>query len=284
MVDCANDRVRATDVHTVLAMQAWFDHIPSALLVIFRIGGLFIYAPVLGSTVIPVRVRIGLAFMLGLAVYPLLAANQIVSVSLPLSLWALAPLVLMEILFGVIVGFAATLPLIAMQTGGLVMSQQMGLGFAQFYNPAMDDEADILGQILFFMTLAGFLLIGGHEGMLLAVLNSFSHVPLGAFAVDVSILSLISGLMLSAFELALRVAAPLLALIFLQSLAMGFIAKTVPQLNILSLGFPLRILMGLGIVASGLVVINEVLIEGIEHMFSALFEWIEAHGHPATTM
>lgn len=265
-------------------MQAWFDHIPPALLVIFRIGGLFIYAPVLGSTVIPVRVRVGLAFMLGLAVYPLLAANQIVSVSLPLSLWTLAPLVLMEILFGVIVGFAATLPLIAMQTGGLVMSQQMGLGFAQFYNPAMDDEADILGQILFFMTLAGFLLIGGHEGMLLAVLNSFSHVPLGAFAVDVSILSLVSGLMLSAFELALRVAAPLLALIFLQSLAMGFIAKTVPQLNILSLGFPLRILMGLGIVASGLVVINEVLIEGIEHMFGALFEWIEAHGNPATTM
>lgn len=258
-------------------MHALLDHIAPALLVVFRIGGLMVYAPVFGSAMIPARVRVFLAFMLGFAVYPLLSVTHFAELNLSLSLWMLAPLVAMEVLFGVIVGFAAMLPLIAMQTGGLVMSQQMGLGFAQFYNPAMDDEADVLGQILFFMTLAGFLLMGGHEGMLLAVLHSFDHVPPGAFMVDVSILALLSGLLLSAFELALRVAAPLLALIFLQSLAMGFIAKTVPQLNILSLGFPMRILIGLGIIAGGLVIINDVLIEGINDMFNALFTWIESH-------
>ncbi len=257
-------------------MQQLLDHIPAALLVIFRIGGLFVYGPVLASAMIPARVRISLAFLIGLSVYPLLHATHFTDINLQLDLWLLAPLVLMEVMFGVIIGFAAMLPLMAIQVGGLVMSQQMGLGFAQFYNPAMDDEADILGQILFFMALIGFLLMGAHEGMLLAVLHSFDHVPLGAVTVEFSMVTLIAGLLLAAFEVALRVAAPLLALIFLQSVAMGFIAKTVPQLNILSLGFPLRILAGMAIIAGGLVVINEVVLEGIEHMFVVVFSWIES--------
>lgn len=257
-------------------MQQSFDHIPIAMLVIFRIGGLFVYAPVLGSNLVPVRVRVSLAILLGLAVYPLLASTHFADLSLQLHMWTLAPLIALEVLLGVVIGFAAMLPLVAVQVGGLVMSQQMGLGFAQFYNPAMDDEADILGQMLFFMALAGFLLMGGHEGMFLAILHSFEHVPLAMATVDGNMLTLIAGLMLAAFEVALRVAAPLLALIFLQSVAMGFIAKTVPQLNILSLGFPLRILAGMAIIAGGLVVINEVVIEGVEHMFDAVFNWIES--------
>lgn len=261
-------------------MQELFDHIPAASLVVFRIGGLMVYAPVLGSSLIPVRVRVFLTFMLGIAVYPLLAETHFADVHLPLHLGALVPLVGMEVLLGVIIGFAAMMPLIAMQTGGLIMSQQMGLGFAQFFNPALDDEADVLGQFLFFMTLAGFLLMGGHEGMLLAVMRSFDHMPPGAMFIDFNMLTLLSGLLLSAFELALRVAAPLLALIFLQSLAMGFVSKTVPQLNILSLGFPMRILIGIGIIATGLTIINDVLIEGINQMFEVLFAWIES-GHEA---
>jgi flagellar biosynthesis protein FliR len=92
----------------------------------------------------------------------------------------LGPIVALEFMVGLVIGFAASLPMVAMQTGGLIMGQQMGLGFAMFYNPAVDDEADIVGQVLFFMALAGFLLIGGHEAMLLAVLHSFEHIPLAA--------------------------------------------------------------------------------------------------------
>jgi flagellar biosynthetic protein FliR len=128
------------------------------------------------------------------------------------------------------------------------------------------------------MTLAGFLLVGGHEAMVLAVLHSFDHVPAGRFAVDLEVLGLLSSMLTAAFELALRVAAPLLALIFLESLAMGFIAKTVPQLNILSLGFPLRILAGLLIVVLGLTVIDQVVMTEVDTVLQTIFNWIEATG------
>lgn len=258
-------------------LEAIYEHIPPALLVVFRIGGLMIFGPVFGSAVIPVRIKVALAFFVGLAIYPLLSREHFAGTELVLDVWMLGPIVAMEFMVGLVIGYAASLPMVAMQTGGLIMGQQMGLGFAMFYNPAVDDEADIVGQVLFFMALAGFLLIGGHEAMLLAVLHSFEHIPLAGFTAEVSMVTLLTGMLLAAFELALRVAAPLLALIFLQSLAMGYISKTVPQLNILSLGFPIRILVGFFIVAVGLVIINEVLMEGIDVMLRAIFAWVESH-------
>ncbi len=259
-------------------MTELYAHIPPALLVIFRVTGLTVFGPLLGSPAIPVRVKVGLAFLIGGAVYPQIAAEHFAGTTLELTLWSLGPLVAAELLIGLVIGFIAALPMVAVQTGGLVMGQQMGLGFARFYNPGIDDEADVLGQILFFMTLAAFLAVGGHVSMVRGVLDTFAYVPLGGFVIDLDTLSLVLGLLISAFELALRIAAPLLALIFLQTIALGFMAKTVPQLNILSLGFLVRIIVGIGVVMVGLVVINDVIVDDIDETMNRMFEWIHASG------
>jgi flagellar biosynthetic protein FliR len=259
--------------------EAILQHIPPAMLVIFRIGGLMIFAPVFGSPVVPVRIKVFLSFLLGLAIYPLLSAQQIVAAPARLDLWLLAPAVALEMAIGLLVGFLASLPLIAAQTGGLLMGQQMGLGFARFYNPGIDDEGDVIGQVFFFMTLASFLIIGGHEAMLLAVLHSFELIPLGTFTAGADVVDLLAGVLLAAFELALRVATPVLALVFLESLVMGYMAKTVPQLNILSLGFPLRILASLALITLGLVVIDDVLMSGVDSMLDDLFAWLTIQGN-----
>jgi flagellar biosynthetic protein FliR len=252
--------------------------VPVAVLVLFRLGGLFIYGPVFGASVIPPQIKIFLCLVLGAAVYPVVAEGG--TPVLELELWALAPLVFFELMIGLMIGYLASLPLVAVQVGGLVMGQQMGLGFARFYNPAMEDDADVLGQVLFMMLLAAFLLIGGHESMLLAVLHSFDHIPLPAMAslsIGPELVTLLIGVITAAFEMALRVAAPLLALIFLQTVAMGFIAKTVPQMNILSLGFPLRVMAGLLIIILGLAVMSEVVMELVDDTLRLMFEWIESN-------
>jgi flagellar biosynthetic protein FliR len=258
-------------------MQDWRDilsHLAPALLVIFRVSGLMIFGPIFSAAMIPVRVRVFLSFLIGLACYPLLAHQGLIGDDPQLNLWTLAAMVAMELMIGLVIGFMANLPLLALETSGLIIGQQMGLGFARLYNPAIDDEADILGQMLYFMALAGFVAVGGHEWLLLAVLRSFEHMPLGQFRPDVHLLDIASGLILASLDLALRIAAPLLALVSLETVAMGFLAKTVPQLNVLSLGFPLRILLGFGVVAVGLVVINDVSRQAVDHMFQTLFAWI----------
>jgi len=250
-------------------------HIAPALLVIFRIGGLMIYGPVFGSGVVPVRVKVLLAFVLGAAIYPTLAAQEHTAIGIPLNLWMIGPLIALELLIGLVIGYLASLPLSSMQMGGVIVSQQIGLGFAQLFNPAIDDESDVIGQLLFFMALATFLVIGGLDSLVLTLLHTFERIPAGGVAVNQHLLPLITGAMLSSLELGLRIAAPLLCIVFLETVALGFLSKTVPQLNILSLGFPLRILVGLLIMAVGLTVLDDVVLDEVAAMFDAINVWVD---------
>jgi flagellar biosynthetic protein FliR len=254
------------------------NHVVPASLVVFRLGGLTIYGPVFGAAVVPVRVKVLFSFILGLSVYPLLAQRGFVGQN-GAALAELPAIIAVELLLGLVIGWLASLPLAAMQTGGLLIGQQIGLGFAQIFNPSIDDEADVIGQMLFFMTLASFLIIGGHEAMVLAVLNSFQLIPAGEFRVDGDLLAMLVGMLAAGIELSLRIAAPLLAIIFLESIAMGFVSKTVPQLNILSLGFPIRIMIGIGIVAIGLYIIHDVMMQYTDSVLESIMTMIGA-GQP----
>ncbi len=215
-------------------------HVPAFMLVFFRMTGIFLFAPMFGSSVLPMRLKVLLALVLAACVYP------IVPPQLPviLNLGTLAFVIGSEILIGLIIGYGASLPLLAMQIAGQTMGHQLGLGLAQVFNPEFNEQTEVLGQFLFISALAVFLLLDGHHAMLTALVASYQSVPLGGYVPDGGLLMLITGMLSAVFELGLRVAAPLLCIIFLETVAMGFIARTVPQLNILSLGFPLRILAG----------------------------------------
>ena len=188
-----------------------------------------------------------LAVGLSFAVWPMLWNDPAASANLApavasLSLWSKGVLIALEVLIGYLIGFAASLPMVGMQLGGNVIDQQMGLAAAQLYNPDFDGEAGIIGQLLFLFALSMFIAVGGLNVMLHALGQSFRLIPLGGFTQFDQIVSMIVGLMTITFELALRVAAPLLCLMFLVSVGMGFLMRTVPQINILSVGFSIRIL------------------------------------------
>lgn len=226
-------------------------HVPAWLLVLFRITGIFILAPVLGSTTIPRHVKVFFAVALAMLVYPMLLTPGKPSAAMighvlheGLYLWELIGRIGVELLIGFAIGYAASLPLIAMQMGGQMIDQQMGLAFAGVINPDFDEEAGIIGRVLFLAALAIFVIVGGHRQMLATLIASFDHVPLGSFDGFAGLVTLTVGLLQVMFELTMRVAAPVLCVMFLLMVAMGFVARTVPQMNILSVGFIIRILVG----------------------------------------
>ena len=220
-------------------------------MVLFRLTGIFILAPVFGSTAIPRQVKLYFAVGLAFLIYPMLLTPGRPSALLignvihnGLFLWELIGRIAVELLLGFAIGYAASLPLIAMQMGGQMIDQQMGLAFAGVINPDLDEEAGIIGRTLFLASLAIFVIVGGHRQMLATLIDSFDHVPLGSFVGFEGLVTLAVGLMQVMFELTLRVAAPVLCVMFLLMVAMGFVARTVPQMNILSVGFIIRILVG----------------------------------------
>jgi flagellar biosynthesis protein FliR len=243
---------------------------PTAMLSIARVSGLAIYGPLLGSPAIPMKIRALLIAAIGLA-----CCAAIPTASVDLSIASIAPCIAAEFTIGLVIGFVASMPMVTAQLAGLVTGQQLGLGFALIYNPAADTEADALGQMLFFMTLAMFIAIGGVESTFLALLESYKHIPAGCFIPDLNLLELVTGLLLASMEVALRVAAPLLAIVFLETVTMGFLAKTVPQLSLLNIGFPLRIILGLAILATGLTVIHDVMMDDAASTMAAITTFLE---------
>jgi flagellar biosynthesis protein FliR len=226
-------------------------HLPVWALVLFRIAGIFFFAPVLGSAILPARVKVFLALGLSFCVYPMLLSPSSASAALMqntldsgVTFWGLAGAVLSELLIGAALGFGANLPLIGMQLAGQIADQQMGLGIGGVFNPDMQEDAGSVGQFFFLLATLLFLLAGGHRVLVATLVGSFGHIPLGGFTANGSMLSLLLGLLSASFELALRISAPLLCLVFLETIAMGFLARTVPQMNLMSVGFALRILIG----------------------------------------
>lgn len=262
-------------------------HLGPVVLVLVRICGLAIFAPLFASSTIPRFVKALLIMMLALATYPMLAAGPLRGAQVPFDIASMAPMMACELLVGAVVGFLALFPLIAMQMGGQVMGTQMGLGFARLYNPAMEDEGDVLEQILFFLGFATFLAVGGHEQMLLAVLKSFEYVKLGGigevvsvggWGLDNGLVRLLAGVMLAALEVALRVSAPMVCLFLLESVALGFLSRSVPSFHLMNLGFPLRIMLGLGILVLGMGAIGEVLQTFLTDDLALLSQWFVLEG------
>ena len=259
-----------TSPSPILDLRPLHPHLGPFLIVLSRLTGLFIFAPVLSSPVIPTRVKVYLALALASAAYVTLLPSLQARSEVPLNwtLWHLLPGMGVELLIGLVVGFLAALPLTSLQLGGMVIGQQMGLGLAQVYNPAVDDQGDLVGQLLFYLALTAFVFVGGIEAMLTTVLNSFINVPAGGYRVDVGLVDLCVGMLTSSVELAMRVAAPVLCIIFLETFAMGFMNKTAPAFNILSLGFPIKILLGLLVMAGAMELMGATtfdhVVEGVE--------------------
>lgn len=246
-------------------------HVVPFTLVVARMTGLFVFAPMLSSISIPMRVKVLLSVIMAAAVYPAVPAHF---ASAPLGLVGLAPLLVSELLIGVCVGVIASIPVMMIQMGGHVTGFQMGLSMATVYNPDFNTNSDVVGETLFYLGFAVFLAVGGLEATYAALLATFEHVPVGAMARSSVPLDTYVGLANSGFEMAMRVSGPAMAMVFLVMVAMGFVTKTMPQINVMSIGFAIKIVVGLLATAISMQVIANVASDEAVRVLSILNDWV----------
>ena len=234
--------------------------VPTLMLVIFRVAGIFIMAPLLSDSNIPIPVKILLSVILGLAV----TARLTLPVAMPDTWLSLVMGIGGEMLIGATIGYTTSLIFVGVQIGAEQMAQQMGIALASVFNPMIEDATNALGGLFDITVLAIFLVIGGHRAMIGALMDSFGQVPLMGFSVQVGLLEAVLSLLTASFVLAMKLAAPTLVALFLATIAMGIIQKTMPQLNILSVGFQVRVLLALVILAVGVASLLPLLQRGWE--------------------
>ena len=229
-------------------LDAALNFVPIYVLVLFRIAGMMIWAPLIGSAQIPKRVKGLIACVLAASITPTLNIH----VAIPQDAWLLAVAIGGEIAFGAAVGLILSLIFVAAQWAGEIIGQQMGLNLGQTLNPQYGGGGTVVGDLYFFLSLMVFLAIGGHMALVKGVFDSFSALPLLSVSVSHPLLETITSVFQGATVLAMQLAAPMLVTMLVVDMVLGFVGKSVPQLNIMSAGVSIRALVGMVVLIVGL--------------------------------
>lgn len=239
-------------------------------MVFIRVTGMFVSAPVLNTNRIPMPVKVGLAFLMSIVLFPLVggAVN-----TLPSDLFPYVILVLKELLVGLSIGFVATMIFSAVHMAGEISDMQSGFAFAALIDPTSGERTSIIGQFQINMAWLIFLGVNGHHVMINGVADSFRMVPLGNAALDGRVISSVLVMCSQVFIIGLQIGAPVVGAVLLGDIALGVLARTVPQLNILVLGFPIKMMLGLIVLMLSLplvVTLERNLVPVMQHAISTL--------------
>jgi flagellar biosynthetic protein FliR len=223
--------------------------IEAFLLALLRTGGFLAAAPALNHKAVPIRVRIGLSVVIAFALVPQVAGQM---QGAPLHLSGLALIAFREILTGVVIGFGFSLLFTGLQAAGELIGLQVGFALANIYDYATERQVGVLGQLELVLGLLLFFAIDGHHLMLRAFFDSYNVVGIAGLHLNAEGLDLILRLSSVIFIIAIKAAAPVMVAVFLTEIALGILARTVPQMNVFIIGFPLKIGIGLFMMATAL--------------------------------
>lgn len=240
-------------------LDAWLT---AFLYPFFRMMALMGSAPLFSHQSVPIPVRIWLALLLTILVAPVLPPIGAIS---PLS----APgvlLIFQQIIVGVAMGLAMQLAFAAVQLAGDMIGMQMGLSFAAFIDPQNSTQTPIVGSFLSLVLMLLLVAINGHLMILSALVDSFQAVPVATgfsgSAVHSDMWLRIANAGGQVFSSGLRIAFPVIGAMLLANLALGVVTRTAPQLNLFAVGFPITLVVGLGMLMLGLPYLIPVL-EGV---------------------
>ena len=214
-------------------------------LVLTRISGLVMTAPIFGSVDVPARVRALLAVSLAVLVAPLQFGTNYTH---PTTVVSYLVLIGGELLVGVALGIGVMLLLSGIQLAGLIVGQLSGMQLADVFNPGFDTSVPVFSQILYYVTLAVFVVIGGHHRLLEALLDTYQAMPTGS-GFPPSFVDAMTTLLSQSFELGVRAAAPAMTALLLATLLLGLVSRTLPQLNAMQIGFGINSFVTLGMLS-----------------------------------
>lgn len=218
-------------------------------LIIARTSGVMITAPLLNDQTIPPTVKVGFTFLISLVFFPVVARPVVPP---NLNVIELTLLIAGELAVGLTIGFTAQLLFSGITMAGEIIGFQMGVSMAHVFDPAFNTQTSLIAEINTVLALMLFVSLNGHHLFIEGLARSYTviapgHVILGKAAL--SHLTMVSGRM---FLVGLQIGAPLIVSLLAANLAMGLVARAVPQINIFVVGFPFTIGLGLILMAASI--------------------------------
>jgi flagellar biosynthesis protein FliR len=246
-------------------IEAW---IGSAFFPFLRIGACLMTAPMFGVSYVPPRIRIVLAGVLTLIVLPLIPRDPGLTI---LSADGVVTTV-QQIVIGAALGFVVQMIFEALNFGGQMIANGMGLGLASSIDPILNTETPSLGMLYTMIGSLLFLALDGHLALIETLLASFHSLPIGPAGLSGSSLHALSTWGDELFTGALRVALPGITAMMVVNLAFGAISRAAPSLNMFAVGFPITMIFGLVVLFFGLSTLQS----GFTEMLRTTFDFLHS--------
>jgi flagellar biosynthetic protein FliR len=237
-----------------------------------RVGMMFLVVPVLGSQVVPMRVRLITAILITLLVVPMLPEFPAVD---PLSYSGMLILA-RESLVGALIGFSMQIIFQMFVVAGQYMAMKMGLGFAMMNDPTNGVQTTVIAQFFLILTTLMFVTVNGHLYLISLIVESFTSFPIGSYSLNPEKYYELVKLASWMFSTALVFALPVITSLLFINIAFGVMSRAAPQLNIFAVGFPFTLMCGLALIWIGLNNYFEAFTSASDVGFQFIRELIEA--------
>lgn len=211
-------------------------------LIFLRVGSILMTMPIFKGKSIPVLFKAGLALATSMALFPILKLENFPAFT---DLTPFAIGIIREILLGISIGLAVNFIFTGLQLAGQLVGYQMGMAVARVMDPSTNLQVPLLGQFNELFALLIFISINAHHWFIRALAESYQLVPPFGFRISGSLIEQLVGMAGNMFVIAVKLGAPVIAVLLLTSIAFGLIARTVPQMNVFFVAMPLKIAVGL---------------------------------------
>lgn len=212
-------------------------------LLLVRPGMLVLLAPGLGGAFVTPFLKVAITVLLALTLAPAVAVPEAASdVSLTL-------MVARELTIGLALGLAVRALVAAAEFGGHLGGYQIGFSYAATIDPASGVRNSVVTSLYGLLAVLTFLGVNGHHQVVRALAASYARFPIGAGHVDDSVVVGVREVLGLVFSVGVRLAAPLVLVLLLVELAVGLVSRSAPSLNFMIIGYPIRLLVGLMVLA-----------------------------------
>jgi len=206
-----------------------------------RISAFFMAVPIIGTKIIPARVRLALAFSLSMLITPLLSNLPDVE----LMSVAGAMVVINQVIIGLAMGFVMQIAMQIFTLTGQLIAMKMGLGFASMNDPSSGVSVTIISQYYLILSTLLFLSVNGHLVLIDYIADSFRYIPISSSGLSADKFWFVASLGSWMFGSALVISLPLLTALLIVNLAFGVMSRSAPQMNVFAVGFPITLVFGM---------------------------------------
>ncbi len=215
------------------------------LLIFVRVAAMMAVLPIFGDQSVPLVLRMGLSFFLAVILYPIVPKTVPIPAGIADFIFGLSQ----TLFVGLFIGFFGLIFFGGIQLAGEIAGFQMGFAIVSVLDPMSRIQMSIIAQFQYFMAILIFLTLEGHHLMIRGIAESFNTIPLLGASWNGDLGRILISMTGEMFVLAVKISAPIFVTLLLTNVGLGIVARTLPQMNVFIVGFPLQIGLGLATLA-----------------------------------